>query len=852
MEMFNAFGDDKFDYRERMRVLARPISHYPAHVASPSKSSLDPSDARDLLQRQGLQVESVTARPSVELYSRCRLADPKDIRLLRLFPAAEWAASAGVEQPLVAQIFSGSLSEFKGKYESLSYVWGSEEKPKSIIILFVEPGNDSKEALMFDYNITENLWIALTDLRSLFHHRDIWTDAICINQDDIPEKNVQVAQMRDVYTRSENTLAHLGPRFDGIDALVAFRDCHLTKYWFYARPMAPDHRDHGQYMLFRPEQGIVRVNQIPGVLVMVLMFRVIGFFVLRWGLGFVFPKLWAQMIATGLIAWEVRGTLQLMFFKNKFFSHGKPEVIFTPEQIVYGMAEFFTRPWFRRIWIVQECVVSPHVRFMVGREQFDIGEVVLMLSDMRGLKSVAADIGSAQIVAFERMWMMRRSNGQATPSLSTFLFWAWSAGLGEEATNPRDRIFALIGLLSEKNPAYFIDYTLEAHEVFWRYARVLIQSPDGFMLLEDPRRHEGLSMPSWVPDFAKRSDQSLYGPHYLYSCSNGLAFPPYQLGPTEKSIEVNAILLAGIDFIGRQYAHIPEGLPEIHHLFPNPVSSVDYSQIIQLHQFINKANLEPRNDIEDIIKDSSIQLPKGLNAEAAVEVLMQIGIFLDQTAGSIGAPTKRELYPVEKYPDAKHAQDLITKTVIAARYSRLQAEGFLALDTVEDFEALAVETEMFFGECSKDPKHNRSKLFHKLAERSHIYPHMCQQPLFRALSQEDWPPESMKNDESIPKEIYNDDERLFKHWMWSFSYQSGNRTWPGRRLAKTSDGYLCNADKDSQIGDRIAVVAGCRMPMILRPKDDGTYRVVGHAYVMGLMYGEVMGLGIEPGQILLS
>jgi hypothetical protein len=171
---------------------------------------------------------------------------------------------------------------------------------------------------------------------------------------------------------------------------------------------------------------------------------------------------------------------------------------------------------------------------------------------------------------------------------------------------------------------------------------------------------------------------------------------------------------------------------------------------------------------------------------------------------------------------------------------------------VEDFETLEVETNMFFRECSKDPNLDRSKLFHRLTERSHIYPHMCQQQLTRALSQEEWPPESLKNDESIAEEIFNDDQRLFTHWLWSFSYQSGNRAWAGRRLAKTSDGYLCNADKDTQIGDRIAVVAGCRMPSILRPKDDGTYRVVGHAYVMGLMYGEVMELGIEPERILLS
>jgi hypothetical protein len=97
----------------------------------------------------------------------------------------------------------------------------------------------------------------------------------------------------------------------------------------------------------------------------------------------------------------------------------------------------------------------------------------------------------------------------------------------------------------------------------------------------------------------------------------------------------------------------------------------------------------------------------------------------------------------------------------------------------------------------------------------------------------------MKNDKSSPEELYNDDSKLFAHWTFSFNYLSGNRSWADRRLAKTSEGYLCNADKDTKIGDRIAFVAGCRMPLILRPKDDGAYRVIGHAYVMGLSCNNV-------------
>jgi hypothetical protein len=64
-------------------------------------------------------------------------------------------------------------------------------------------------------------------------------------------------------------------------------------------------------MLFHPERGIVRVNQIPSVSVQVMMLRLILYFVLRYGLSFIFPMLIAQTIAIGFTAWEVGCTLKL-------------------------------------------------------------------------------------------------------------------------------------------------------------------------------------------------------------------------------------------------------------------------------------------------------------------------------------------------------------------------------------------------------------------------------------------------------------------------------------------------------------------------------------------------------------
>ncbi|KAF9499677.1 HET-domain-containing protein [Pleurotus eryngii] len=77
-------------------------------------------------------------------------------------------------------------------YFALSYVWGDPNVQEHDLIC--------SGRLM---KITSNLWIALKAVWSKFPTRRLWVDAICINQDNIPERNQQVAMMGDIYSRAE-------------------------------------------------------------------------------------------------------------------------------------------------------------------------------------------------------------------------------------------------------------------------------------------------------------------------------------------------------------------------------------------------------------------------------------------------------------------------------------------------------------------------------------------------------------------------------------------------------------------------------------------------------------------------
>lgn len=77
-------------------------------------------------------------------------------------------------------------------YFALSYVWGDPNIREHDLVC--------NGRLM---KITYNLWVALKAVWSQFPTRRLWVDAICINQDDISERNQQVAMMGDIYSRAE-------------------------------------------------------------------------------------------------------------------------------------------------------------------------------------------------------------------------------------------------------------------------------------------------------------------------------------------------------------------------------------------------------------------------------------------------------------------------------------------------------------------------------------------------------------------------------------------------------------------------------------------------------------------------
>lgn len=115
-----------------------------------------------------------------------------EIRLLRIKPSSK------PTDLIQCELFHTCL-DTAPPYTALSYSWGARAKPQTIQV-------DASRAL-----VTPNLKNALQRLRpEEGEDLILWVDAICINQSDIPERNVQTGKMRMIYHNATNVTVWLG------------------------------------------------------------------------------------------------------------------------------------------------------------------------------------------------------------------------------------------------------------------------------------------------------------------------------------------------------------------------------------------------------------------------------------------------------------------------------------------------------------------------------------------------------------------------------------------------------------------------------------------------------------------
>jgi hypothetical protein len=139
--------------------------------------------------------------------------NPWQTRLLRLYPGT-------FDEPMQCDLLIVDLIYFEGvvlrsshkdhiiTYDALSYTWGDSQSSNSIFC------NDE------EFHITDNLFVALQHMRLVDRPYHIWVDAICINQCDRFEKNMQVRNMAPIYMKAQRVIGWIGTEGEFTDIVL--------------------------------------------------------------------------------------------------------------------------------------------------------------------------------------------------------------------------------------------------------------------------------------------------------------------------------------------------------------------------------------------------------------------------------------------------------------------------------------------------------------------------------------------------------------------------------------------------------------------------------------------------------
>lgn len=211
-------------YQHDLNESIRSESTFRRSSSSDDSSSLGTSelDSRNLGNEGSFECESfVSGPPGSEIllknasYPTCGglykpLLYPGEIRLLRLDPGKYGDRLSG-------KLYTVELDQREFQWEALSYVWGKTAHRE---LLQLENGQ---------LHITENLELALHQLRLQNEERILWIDAICINQACPDERSAQIQQMGEIYERATFVVIWLGPDHEG-QAAANFATLHAASW----------------------------------------------------------------------------------------------------------------------------------------------------------------------------------------------------------------------------------------------------------------------------------------------------------------------------------------------------------------------------------------------------------------------------------------------------------------------------------------------------------------------------------------------------------------------------------------------------------------------------------------------
>ncbi|KAH8653788.1 heterokaryon incompatibility protein-domain-containing protein [Xylariales sp. PMI_506] len=808
------------------------------------------------------------------IYQHVPLSGPKSIRVIVLEPAVDQAA------PVRCGLYETSLDD-PILFEALSYAWEGQSLEHPIECCTLSDPDDYGTGPYSTLRITKNCLDAMRAFRHESTTRMLWIDAICIDQTNNREKGVQVALMGDLYGKTAiGILVWLGKQDPAMDA--AFE-------WVLdiGKPME---RAHRSFVADKTDDIHVFEDE--------------------------------DMVAGILSSYErlkeLRSTIKDVakedhlkpMFERSWFSR-----IWTVQEVVLPVSSIVTfhcgslSLWFPTLLFVIEAALRAH--FAETSIQSKMSLQMLLSREVDQLRSSApnAESGhddSVQAPAADgpRSDMTMRnvfyenfsrkvenlSSGEAghTTKVKYYPgmdlrgtidhyvdeFWAnhkhpsaiavssiLESSRYKDATDPRDKLFALYGILQElKVQTPVPDYDKDIDEVLFDAAVTAVESDQSLALLyqacSDTRTPD---LPSWVPDLGQPGLTVLDPREYTRLAARskaGVAFPPSWEFITEaRRLKVQGKIVGSVTstldpLVPKAYVYSTEYYSVTERVLDGEAYRIDLHQSYEVlrtwtstcraHMKGSSSEDEIRTALMRTILADDPECMRFAQGDGDFPLwfsIMSLENDIELTRYAVAKRNKERKEEQEKAQNEEQ-QEQTSSSKHPSKLVRVWLGPILSFPTV----FFSSHPFMIIFLCLLTLMYQQRSFLSKTRKTVSSWMDVA----------EDTFGSSDREIKQIIKDakIYNISSSAIKPVLHlTLLVQTVARS---KLFYLSDDGKIGMApslmSSSVQVNDKIAVIAGLSLPVVLRPQPDGRFSYVSHCYHYGVMDGEALqsnGEGLE-------
>jgi hypothetical protein len=646
--------------------------------------------------------------------------------------------------------------------------------------------------------VTLSLATALYHLRPRSKPLRIWIDQISINQQDLQEKTEQVQHMDRIYRNTEEALVWLGPAQSGSEALMhvltklgTFAE-HFQLYSYYTKAKYPELLD----IMAKENPEDPKTVEYHAFCDSVMDDFTYSFF--------------ESLIVFYNLQWFRRAWVRELLY----ISWATPKLMFPLLQVI------------------QEFSLPPKVTFVYGTRRIG-AETLMCVSQMImqtfGPRIIEEQPQNHSLIALMDTWVEHSSNiikpfftsrqrrkkwdegEQEGASLYTMLHRVCVEG-DVQATQACDIVYGLLGVVNDAERLRIraeyseADQQVQAAITYTKTARAIIKSGKVDLLMSAQHVKTDMTLPSWVPDWRSALSQSF--------------------AENNKQQKFDSVAIAMCRKMEKD-GTLPSWVP-------------DWRLVLRRSfTWLGDEKAEP-------VFEASNKQPLRIHEEGDDRILVLDGYIVDEIE-DLGAPWTGGRRIVEgtssRFPHEEYLSllaqvrqmCLVSKAKGHAIYStseRADDACWLVpcggLDQMESYQATRA------GPACK------LKYEHCLAELQlliEVY----------AMTMTEYEVRAAELAEMGKRRVDEEDTGRNTGTL----YRTRMHEMVGKRPFISNIGYVGMGPSYMRSGDKIVILNGASVPFIVRPVDEGKFRLMGECYCDGIMFGEFIQTGGQVQKITL-